>query len=105
MILAVTLATVPIAIAVAVEMLGIGAVEQQGHAVVFLLLVVLLQFGEHGTLQQAGTHHEEGEAGLAAPAVPPFPRLPPAIKQNAGSVQRGDKNILKQIGMCTSPNT
>ena len=45
---------------------GIGAIEQHGHVVVLLLLVALLQLGQHGTFQQTGTDDEQGDVGLVA---------------------------------------
>ena len=46
--------------------LGIGTVEEHGHVVVLLLIVVLLQLGEHAAIQEAGTDDEDGEVGLVA---------------------------------------
>ena len=50
-----------IAVLVAVAAGGLGAVEQEGHVVVLLGAVVLLHLSEHGALEQAGTHDEDGD--------------------------------------------
>ena len=51
---------------VSIVVFGIGGVEHDGHVVIFLLLVVSLQFGQHGTLQQTCTYDEERDVGLSA---------------------------------------
>ena len=61
---AITIA-VAVAVTVAIVVLGKGAVEQQGHILVLALFVNLLQFGKHGTLQQAGADDEEGAVAAA----------------------------------------
>ena len=59
---AVAVAAIAVAVAVvAIVVLGIGAVEEDGHVVVLLLVVALLQFGEHGAFQETGTDDEEGD--------------------------------------------
>ena len=46
--------------------LGIGAVEQDGHVVVLLIGVVLLELRQHVALHETGTDDEEGDIGLVA---------------------------------------
>ena len=47
-------------------MVGIGAVEDHRHIVVLLVLIVLLQLGEHGALQEAGADNKKGDVALMA---------------------------------------
>ena len=42
-----------------------GAVEDEGHAGVFLLLVEAVELGEHRALKQSGTDDEEGPVGVS----------------------------------------
>ncbi len=60
---AVAAVTVFVAVLVAVAAVGFGAVEQEGHVVVFLGRVVFLDLAEHRALEQAGPHDEEGDVG------------------------------------------
>lgn len=41
-----------------------GAVEDEGHAGVFLLLIEAVELGEHRALEQSGTDDEEGPVGI-----------------------------------------
>ena len=55
--------TVAVAVAVAVAVTArvvAGAVQDEGHVAVFLLIIQTVKLGEHGTLAQAGADDEEG---------------------------------------------
>lgn len=57
--------SVAIGMGVAVSALVVaGAVEDEGHAGVFLLLIEAVELGEHRALEQSGTDDEEGPVGI-----------------------------------------
>ena len=58
--------SVAVRVAVAVSALVVaGAVEDEGHAGVFLLLIEAVELGEHRALQKPGADDEEGPVGVA----------------------------------------